>query len=234
MNDTISERAVSASSAHRMDMRAMELGLSGNRFYEALASAKKFLPHVLENTKGSGRGGAKYVPLDILLTAIAPILLEHSIIIRQGQERSYGADDGGTKSRMYPVYTDLIHWPSGEMHRTTIEVPAPRMDAQGVGSAITYGKRYSLLAALGMATANDVSDDDGAAGRKREITDEVHESQAFQVLKETIDQLVAKGDMAKFKAFKVGEAGQKLSEEEFGALRIYWQEGLTKLRSAGP
>ena len=225
MNDqtSISERAVSASSLHRQEMRAMELGLASNRFYDAMLRAMKDIPLVVENTKKSGKGNAKYAPLDVLLKAVQPILLEHGIMIRQGQERSYGADDGGTKTRIYPIYTDLIHAASGEMHRTTIEIPAPRMDAQGVGSAITYGKRYSLLAALGIATDDNV-DDDGEAARKREVTDEIHESQTLQQLKAAIDMIVKAGSIEKLKAFSVGEAGQKLSGEEFGALRTYWQQ----------
>lgn len=230
MNESVSERAVQASSVHRQDMRAMELGIGGNSLYEALAKASEDLPIVIENTKKGARG--KYAPLDTLLKAVKPTLQKHNLLIRQGQERSHGADDGGTKTRIYPVYTDIIHWPSGQMHRTTIDVPTPKLDAQGVGSAITYGKRYSLLAALGIATDDDVADDDGQAGRKRDITDQIAESKEFAALKAVIDQCVSKGDLAKLKSFQVGEAGHKLSDEEFGALRTYWLESAEKLKSA--
>ena len=58
MNDqtSISERAVSASSLHRQEMRAMELGLASNRFYDAMLRAMKDIPLVVENTKKSGKG----------------------------------------------------------------------------------------------------------------------------------------------------------------------------------
>lgn len=217
----ISTRAVQASSTHRQDMRAMELGIGGSALYEALAKATEHLPIVIENTKSGHK--SKYAPLDALLTKIKPILQAENLLIRQGHERSHGADDGGTKTRIYPVYTDIIHWPTGQMHRTTIDIPAPRLDAQGVGSAITYGKRYSLLAALGIATNDDV-DDDGQSARKREITDDLKESSTLQTLKASIDQIVKKGDITKLREFQVGEAGQKLEEEEFGALRAYWQQ----------
>jgi hypothetical protein len=41
-------------------------------------------------------------------------------------------------------------------------IPATKQDAQGFGSAITYGKRYGLQAALGIAS----EDDDGTAAVK--------------------------------------------------------------------
>lgn len=217
-DDTISERAVRASSIHREHMREFEMGVGANRLFESLYKAQKVLPAAIENTKSAGKG--KYVPLDILLTKLKPILLEHGLMVRQGQERSYGADDGGSKTRIYPVYTDIIHAFSGEMHRTTIEVPVPRMDAQGVGSAITYGKRYSLLAALGIATADDVADDDGAAGRKREVSEAVNESPELAQLKAQID---GTKDLEKLLNFKVGAAGHQLDEAEFAILREHWK-----------
>lgn len=217
-DEAISTRAVHASSIHREHMRAMEMGYDHNRLFDALFRAQAELPTVIENSKKGARG--KYVPLDALLLEVKPILQKHGLMIRQGQERSYGADDGGSKTRIFPVYTDIIHAPSGEMHRTTIEVPAPRMDAQGVGSAITYGKRYSLLAALGIATADDVADDDGAAGRKREITEQSHDSPELAQLKAQIDGIK---DLDKLLSFKVGPAGQQLDEGEFGALREHWK-----------
>lgn len=226
-DDPISERAIRASSMHRQDMRAMELGIGGLRLYEALAKATAEIPAVLENTKQGNRG--KYAPLETLISELRPVLLKHGLIIRQGQERSHGADDGGTKTRIYPVYTDLIHWASGEMHRTTIDIPVPRMDAQGVGSAITYGKRYSLLAALGLATADDVTDDDGATARKRELGEEVTESPELAQLKAEISDIK---DEAKLLKFQVGAAGQKLDEAEFAILRQHWSEHRKKLQEA--
>jgi hypothetical protein len=43
-----------------------------------------------------------------------------------------------------------------------LHVPAVKHDAQGFGSALTYARRYSLMAACGIAP----EDDDGNAARK--------------------------------------------------------------------
>jgi hypothetical protein len=49
---------------------------------------------------------------------------------------------------------------SGKLH-----VPAAKQDPQGYGSALTYARRYSLMAACGIAPEDD---DGNAASRKQE------------------------------------------------------------------
>ena len=73
------------------------------------------------------------------------------------------------KSRLIPVYTDLVHSATGQQERTVIEIPLAKMDPQGMGIAITYGRRYTLLAALGLAT--DEADDDGEGAKLKDIND---------------------------------------------------------------
>jgi len=164
-DDPISERAIRASSQHRQDMRALELGLGGTRLMEALAAAQAELPAVIEAKKKGARG--KYAPLEDLLRDIKPILLKHKLMMRQGQERSHGADDGGTKTRIYPVFTDIIHWPSGEMHRTTIDVHVLRWTRRALAepshtvSAIRFWRlsrsqrRMILLMMTGLQRASE-------------------------------------------------------------------------------
>jgi hypothetical protein len=57
------------------------------------------------------------------------------------------------------VETMLVH-SSGEYMTDVLWLPVLKMDAQGVGSAITYGRRYALMAVTGIAP---VVDDDGNA-----------------------------------------------------------------------
>ncbi|CAK0755691.1 hypothetical protein CCP3SC1_2530001 [Gammaproteobacteria bacterium] len=75
------------------------------------------------------------------------------------------AQDGDTLS-----VTCTIHHVDGHSEHATFPVPIDRNarmnDTQKVGSALTYGRRYSLCAALGIVTAED--DDDGrSAGKQR-------------------------------------------------------------------
>lgn len=60
------------------------------------------------------------------------------------------------------VETVFVH-ESGEMLSSgPLHVPAAKQDPQGYGSALTYARRYSLMAACGIAP----EDDDGNAGVK--------------------------------------------------------------------
>lgn len=61
------------------------------------------------------------------------------------------------------LVTMLAHAESGEWLRSAVRLPvASGADAQAVGSAITYMRRYSILAMLNIAT----EDDDGAAATR--------------------------------------------------------------------
>ena len=57
------------------------------------------------------------------------------------------------------VETVLIHESGEELTVGRLHVPASKQDAQGYGSALTYARRYSLMAAMGIAP----EDDDGNA-----------------------------------------------------------------------
>lgn len=56
------------------------------------------------------------------------------------------------------VETMLTH-KSGEFISETLRLPVGKWDAHGIGSAITYARRYGLMSLLGIAT----DDDDGNA-----------------------------------------------------------------------
>jgi hypothetical protein len=62
------------------------------------------------------------------------------------------------------IETILMH-ESGEWLADTLEIPVTKNDAQGVGSAITYGRRYGLCAAAGVAPEDD--DANAAVGQRK-------------------------------------------------------------------
>lgn len=57
------------------------------------------------------------------------------------------------------IETTMIHGKTGQYMRDVLWVPCSKNDAQGLGSAITYGRRYSLMSIVGIAP----EDDDGNA-----------------------------------------------------------------------
>jgi hypothetical protein len=65
-----------------------------------------------------------------------------------------------TEAKAVEVETMLVHGESGEFVSDTLAIPCPQATAHAIGSAITYGRRFSLMAVSGVAPAED---DDGNA-----------------------------------------------------------------------
>lgn len=63
-------------------------------------------------------------------------------------------------SSLVTMVTRVAH--AGEWMKGTFSIPASKADAQGYGSAITYARRFTLMAAIGVAP----EDDDGNAAAK--------------------------------------------------------------------
>ena len=88
------------------------------------------------------------------------------------------------------VETMLIH-ASGQWLSNTFTMPVSKADAQGVGSAITYARRYALAAMVGVAP----EDDDGNAATKAAPKKVMHEAEilrSIQVIENAPDAAAAK------------------------------------------
>lgn len=100
-----------------------------------------------------GKYSYRYLTLDSLMDAIVPVLGSHQLVWMTLPTR----DDQGDPALTYR----LTHIPSGEAIEDTMPLMITKDDPQGQGSAISYARRYSLMAVLGL-TAGD--DDDGGGG----------------------------------------------------------------------
>ena len=94
----------------------------------------------------------KYVPLDDLIPVVKSALLAEGIAFLQGAEQSEGD--------VLHLTTRLIHT-SGEWIESTLSMKPSKADPQGIGSCITYARRYSLAAMVGVVSDED--DDANAA-----------------------------------------------------------------------
>jgi hypothetical protein len=92
---------------------------------------------------------SKYADLSSVVEAVKAPLLKQGIIVVQGVQDA----EGGVG-----IETMLLH-KSGQWISSTLRLPASKQDAQGYGSAITYGRRYGLMAICGVPA----EDDDGNA-----------------------------------------------------------------------
>lgn len=118
----------------------------------ALVKAQKGFAPALK-TSANPFFKSKYADLAICVEAVMDSLNANGIaLVQQCHESESGVI----------VSTVFVH-ESGEMLDCgKLHVPASKNDAQGYGSALTYARRYSLMAACGIAP----EDDDGNAASK--------------------------------------------------------------------
>lgn len=98
---------------------------------------------------------SKYTPLDQIIEETKPILNRHGLAISQMLSGLH-------------LTTVLVH-ESGEFWGSTMELLLDKGNMQGLGSAVTYGRRYMWAALCGIASdsdddANHASGTDSAGG----------------------------------------------------------------------
>lgn len=105
-----------------------------------------------------------YSSLEAITESVRPILNRHKLAVVQGG--SPISDEAGAVTAV-SVETMLLH-ESGEWISNAVTMPLDKATPQGVGSAVTYGRRYSLSALLAITTDDD--DDGEAASAPRATT----------------------------------------------------------------
>ena len=123
-----------------------------SRIAPAFIKAKRaFGPALKDKTNPAFK--SRYADLGACLEAVDDALLANGIAVYQ---ETFEDPTGVT------VETVFLH-ESGETIRSgRLHVPASKQDPQGYGSALTYCRRYSLMAACGIAP----EDDDGNAAAR--------------------------------------------------------------------
>ena len=129
----------------------------------ALVKAQKaFGPALKTSTNPHFR--SRYADLSACVEAVIDALNDNGIFLLQ---KNYDCANG------VMVETVFVH-ESGEMLECGIvHFPAVKHDPQGYASALTYARRYSLMAACGIAPEDD---DGNAASRKTVVEKPINES----------------------------------------------------------
>lgn len=104
---------------------------------------------------------SKYADLGSVWDAARPVLSKHGLCVMQT------TDILGEKNILI---TTLAH-SSGQWMKSSILINPTKNDSQGVGAAMTYLRRYSLAAIVGVVT----EDDDGETAMGRGQTDKKQE-----------------------------------------------------------
>jgi hypothetical protein len=145
----------------------------------ALVKAQKAFGPALK-TSTNPHFKSRYADLSACIEAVVDALNSNGIALVQ---QSHECADGVIVETVF-VHESGETFSSGRLH-----VPSTKHDAQGYGSALTYARRYSLMAACGIAPEDD---DGNAATKKKPAIDNNRLSQAIQKIKEgayTTDKL---------------------------------------------
>ena len=138
----------------------------------ALVRAQKaFGPALKTSTNPHFR--SRYADLSACVEAVITGLNDNGIALIQ---QTHDCDSGVC------VETLFLHESGESLSAGKLHVPASKQDAQGYGSALTYARRYSLMAACGIAP----EDDDGNAASRTHIKAKVDAPMAPKVTKEDI------------------------------------------------
>ena len=98
-----------------------------------------------------GGKALKYADLDAIIKTVTPALAKNGLSQHQ-------FTDTDIENKAVKITTMILHESGQYFFGDTLVLPAEsfgKFNAQTVGSAITYGRRYSLSAILGIASEND-------------------------------------------------------------------------------
>ena len=118
----------------------------------ALVKAQKAFGPALK-TSTNPHFKSKYADLSACVEAVIESLNDNGIMLMQPCHES----ESGVIVETLFIHESGETFSAGKLH-----VPAAKQDPQGYGSALTYARRYSLMAACGIAP----EDDDGNAASK--------------------------------------------------------------------
>jgi len=156
---------------------------------------------------------SKYADLQSVLEAVREHLSEHGLCVIQTMKV---LESGST------VVTTTLGHESGQFISGECPVINTKGDAQGMGSAITYARRYSLAAICGVA---QVDDDANAAVQKppapKRMTKKLVEETVTQVLTciDSADDLGIKEIMSEFDADEKAYLWQNFDSAQRGILK---------------
>ena len=124
-------------------------------YNQALLAASQDFKDIA-NDSHQNRGGEKipYASLHAIVNAIQTSLLKQEVRTETHTERS--------KDDWFDVITTVVHIPSNETkqfhYETKLKDPTNNQER---GAALTYGRRYNLLAAFNLTIEKDADDTDG-------------------------------------------------------------------------
>lgn len=179
-------------------------------FFKAMAAFQREMPHVLKTVEGAQKATRKgtrtvglYAPLDSITAALNPVASRNGLSYRFDRETKDGRD----------YILCIVHHEAGHAESSRFPVKddstTGRNAIQAVASGESYAKRYALIAAFGITTA-DPDDDGEASVRNGETITEEQAANLGAMLDEAPDPKAERAGLLKWQG--VASLSEILSE----------------------
>lgn len=173
--------------------------------YPALLAFQEEAP-ALQKTAINPHFNSKFVSLDVLTEAVTPLLNKHGLI--------WTALPGHTENGSPTLNYALVHAETGEKLTGAMALLPQKVDPQGQGSAITYARRYALMAVLSLVADED--DDGNEASKKSSPNLALNKEQFEEKLADKVAALPGSKELAnKTQLTKLGKARELLGATRF-------------------
>jgi hypothetical protein len=126
---------------------------SSGELYEAVLAVQDAAPKLPKDATNP-HFKSNYTPLDTIVEKIGPLLVKHGLVWTTRPCLTEGQPG---------LHYSLTHAASGESLEGTMPLLLTKQDPQGMGSALTYARRYSICSVLNLVGDED---DDGSAGSR--------------------------------------------------------------------
>jgi hypothetical protein len=123
----------------------------GKSIYDALLSVQKEITNPA-NTAINPFFKSKYAPLPDILNQVRPLLAKHNLILLQN---TGSTEDGTPFIQTKIIYAGASTGEPNKLESDKLILNPDKKGVQGIGSAITYGRRYQLSAMLGISSEDD-------------------------------------------------------------------------------
>lgn len=125
------------------------MATEGSALFDALGRIQSMDIRVVKDAKANY---GKYATLGTIIDALRGPLSEHGLVLTQAPGMTPAPNNAPT------CITQITHAESGTYHRTETPLLIDRDNMQGFGAAMTYARRYALVALFFL----DADDDDDA------------------------------------------------------------------------
>jgi len=131
---------------------------------KALLKAQSTMGKLVKDAANKAFTGVKYATLAAVIDTVRQPLTDSGLVLYQSA--STHTDENNKLGVM--VRSMLIHGESGESIEEQLIMPVAQATPQGIGSAITYARRYLIMLQCGLAP-DDEEDDDGNASSGKAV-----------------------------------------------------------------